>query len=89
VHLAQLTDQLAATVRGLPGVQHVQALPSTGSGGRLVISLHDPLTQNPAIVQALVSQGARVQFVNELRHSLEDIYLSLMQNDRGNQGGAR
>ena len=37
--------------------------------------------QNPAIVNALVGQGAQIQFVNELKHSLEDVYLSLIQNN--------
>jgi hypothetical protein len=36
-----------------------------------------------------VTHGAQVQFVNELRHSLEDVYLSLMHNGDGHAGGAR
>ena len=64
----------------------------TGSqdGGRLVIALDDPALRNPAIVQALVGQGAQIQFVNELKHSLEDVYLSLMNNGaEGTPGGAQ
>jgi len=80
VHLAQVTDQLAATVRGLSFVKHLDVLPGEHGGGKFVVSLSDPAAQNPAIVQALVSQGAQIQFVNELKHSLEDVYLSLMQN---------
>ena len=80
VHLAQIDDQLAATVRGLPFVKHLDVLPGEEGGGKLIIGLSDPAAQNPAIVQALVSQGAQIQFVNELKHSLEDVYLSLMQN---------
>jgi len=41
---------------------------------------------NPLIVRALVGRGALIQFVNELKHSLEDVYLSLMRNDT--DGGA-
>ena len=80
VHLAQIDDQLAAAVRGLSFVKHLDVLPGEAGGGKLVISLSDPAAQNPAIVQALVGQGAQIQFVNELKHSLEDVYLSLMQN---------
>ena len=29
----------------------------------------------------LAAQGAQIQFVNELRHSLESVYLSLLEND--------
>jgi ABC-2 type transport system ATP-binding protein len=70
-------------VRGLPFVKHVEVLPGDKGAGELVISLDDPAARNPAIVQALVAAGAQIQFVNELKHSLEDVYLSLMQNGRG------
>jgi ABC-2 type transport system ATP-binding protein len=80
--------QLAVAVRALPFVKHVEALPAEGGSGgasRLIIGLNDPAAQNPAIVQALVAQGAQIQFVNELKHSLEDVYLSLMHNGGGAQ----
>jgi len=80
VHLAQLDERYTAAVRGLGFVKNVEVLPGQGRGGRLIISLDDPPAQNPIIVQTLVGQGAQIQFVNELRHSLEDVYLSLMQN---------
>jgi ABC-2 type transport system ATP-binding protein len=83
-------ESLAATVRALPFVQHVELLAAADAqdGGRLVISLDDPALRNPTIVQALVTQGAQIQFVNELKHTLEDVYLSLMHNGAG-QGGAQ
>jgi len=86
---------LAATVRALPFVEHVELLAPADSqdGGRLVISLDDPALRNPAIVQALVAQGAQIQFVNELKHTLEDVYLSLMRDGangaEGTPGGER
>jgi ABC-2 type transport system ATP-binding protein len=92
IHLApgSLLDPLALVVGGLPGVKHVQPMaPDTGGSPQLVISLTDPASQNPAIVRALIEHGADVQFVNELRHSLEDVYLSLMHEAAGSQGGAR
>jgi ABC-2 type transport system ATP-binding protein len=90
---AAQAEALAGIVRGLPFVQHVTVLDdSAGSnaeargGYKLVISLDDPALRNPTIVQMLVAQGAQIRFVNELRHSLEDVYLSLMHN--GQPGGA-
>jgi ABC-2 type transport system ATP-binding protein len=53
-----------------------------------VISLDDPPARNPGIVQALVEGGAQIQFVTEVRHSLEDVYLSLIHNGAA-QGGGR
>jgi ABC-2 type transport system ATP-binding protein len=83
-------EHLAAVVRGLPGVQQVQFLPSETDGSpKLVIGLTDPAQQNPGIVRALIEEGADIQFVNELKHSLEDVYLSLLHEGAGTQGGGR
>jgi ABC-2 type transport system ATP-binding protein len=48
---------------------------------RLVVSLDDPETQDPVLVRRLVEAGAEIQFVGELRHSLEDIYLQTIQSE--------
>ncbi len=47
---------------------------------KLILTLDDPETQNPILVKKLVEAGAEIQFVGQLRHSLEDIYLQLIQN---------
>ena len=47
----------------------------------LVFSLSDPERENPIIVKRLVELGASVQFVNELKVSLEDLYLDLMEGN--------
>ncbi|MCU0501121.1 MAG: ABC transporter ATP-binding protein [Anaerolineae bacterium] len=85
-------ESLATSVRALPFVQRVELLAPADAqgGGRLVIALDDPALRNPAIVQALVNQGAQIQFVNEMKHSLEDVYLSLMNNGaESTPGGAQ
>jgi ABC-2 type transport system ATP-binding protein len=85
-HLAQAADAVGAA----PGVQHVswEGSPIGNGAGRLLITLEDPAAQNPAIVRALVALGVDVRFVSELHHSLEDIYLSLI-NEGGVPGGGR
>jgi len=50
--------------------------------GQLRAGLDDPESNNPIIVKALVEAGAEVQFVSEVRHSLEDVYLSLVNGVR-------
>ena len=45
---------------------------------RLILGLDNPEESNPIIVKALVEAGVEVQFVSEVRHSLEDVYLSLI-----------
>jgi len=47
--------------------------------GRLLVSLSDPDTENPILIRKLVELGADVQFVSELKVSLEDLYLDLME----------
>jgi ABC-2 type transport system ATP-binding protein len=89
VQLARLDDGFAETVRELAFVQHVDIVHEEGEGGRLVISLDDPPTRNPGIVQSLVEAGAQIQFISELRHSLEEVYLSLIRNGEDGQGGGR
>ena len=63
-------------MRGLPAVKDAQVVDN-----RLLVSLEDPEAQNPGIVRALVEAGAGVQFVGELRHSLEDIYLEMIRQE--------
>jgi ABC-2 type transport system ATP-binding protein len=47
---------------------------------RLLLGLDNPEESNPVIVKALVEAGLDVQFVSEVRHSLEDVYFSLINN---------
>ncbi len=65
----------------LPGVQAPFIKEAQASENKLILSLDDPETHNPAIIRALVGMGADIQFVGELRYSLEDVYLQLMKED--------
>ena len=62
-----------------PGIEDALDLPFVKSiervENKLVIGLEDPERENPLLVSRLVELGAQVQFVNELRVSLEDLYL--------------
>ncbi len=82
VHLVGPGEPFAAVVRELPFVTQV-AVVQDAEAARLVISLDDPAARNPLIVNTLVGQGAQIRFVNELKHSLEDVYLSLIRNGQG------
>jgi len=76
-HLRQADESTLALVRGLPFVKNAQRVDN-----KIVAGLDDPEAHNPAIVRALVEAGTDVQFVGELKHSLEDVYLALMANNR-------
>ena len=78
-----LTGDAAAwlsVVQRFAFVQEAQA-----ADNKLAMKLSDPEKQNPELVRALVAAGASIQFVGELRYSLEDVYLQLMEATRSAQ----
>ena len=76
-HLARLDPAWVEAVAALPQVQEARA-----SGERLIVRVELPETDNPEIVRKLIALGADIQFVGELRHSLEDIYLRFVNHDQ-------
>jgi ABC-2 type transport system ATP-binding protein len=69
-HLAKADEKMAEKIRKLPSIHEVKAVEN-----KLVVTLDDPEKQNPDLVRVLIGLGAEIQFVGELRHSLEDVYL--------------
>ena len=53
----------------------------TGATAGYVLSVTDPQAAAPAVVRALVAAGADVLSIAESRHSLEDVYLELIDED--------
>jgi ABC-2 type transport system ATP-binding protein len=62
---------------GLPAVDSWRP---DGSGGYVLV-VSDPRVAAPAVTRALVATGADVLSINESRHSLEDVYLQLIDQD--------
>ncbi len=62
------------------GVAGVDGWHQDGSGG-YVITVSDSTVAAPAITRALVEAGADVLSIGESRHSLEDVYLELIDED--------
>jgi len=75
-HLAGPAEPYLALARALPFVSAAET-----EAGKLILTLDDPEGHNPDIVRALVAAGADIQFVGELRYSLEDVYLQLVKDD--------
>ncbi|WP_194924519.1 ABC transporter ATP-binding protein [Catenulispora pinisilvae] len=67
----------ARVFTGLPGVEGWE--PDPAGGYRLAVS--DPAVAAPEVVRALVHAEADVLSVGESRHSLEDVYLELVNED--------
>ncbi len=76
IHLASVTEPVRTAVSSLPFVEEMQQMDNA-----LVISLDNPEEQNPILVERIVAAGGAIQFVNELRHSLEDIYFALIEEE--------
>ncbi len=72
--LSRVDETLTAALKRFDFVKSVEI-----RDGKLVVGMDDPESGNPLIVKALVEAGAEVQFVGEVRHSLEEVYLSLIR----------
>lgn len=72
-HLAEAKSQFADALRRNGYVHDVEIVES-----KLIVKLDDPETHNPELIRDLVGLGAKIQFVGEMRQSLEDVYLQLM-----------
>jgi ABC-2 type transport system ATP-binding protein len=67
----------AAVFAGLPGVTGWRA----DGAGRYELAVADPAVAAPAVTRALVAADADVLSIVEAHHSLEDVYLELIDDD--------
>jgi len=74
VHLESVSDAILAAVKKLSAVKNVRT-----SENKLILDVENPEKDNPELVRAVVKAGGDVQFVTELRSSLEDVYLKLIR----------
>ncbi len=84
IHVVGDAANWVAIARTLPGVRNVSAQDSL-----LTINLDNPDEQNPALIQALVTAGAQIRYVEPISHSLEEVYLELVEGDRSGSNGAQ
>jgi ABC-2 type transport system ATP-binding protein len=77
-HLAQFKQQFLGAFEGLDFVQKVDRFEQ-----KVVVTLEDPEQHNPLLIKRLVEQGAEIQFVGEMKHTLEDVYLRLLGDEQG------
>jgi ABC-2 type transport system ATP-binding protein len=75
-HLKQARPEYGAVLERLDSTSDVRLV-----DGRLLATVRDPEAENPSLVKALVEAGAEVQFVGELRQTLEDVYLRLVKGE--------
>lgn len=73
IEARSMTPEMVRAVESFPSVRRVDL-----TEGKLLVELDRPDLNNPLIVRTLVEMGAKVEYVSELKHGLEDIYLKLI-----------
>jgi ABC-2 type transport system ATP-binding protein len=76
IHLQHVSPKVLASVEKLHAVKDARTVDN-----QLVLDMDDPERDNPEVVQTIVEAGGRVQYVTELRSTLEDVYLKMIKED--------
>ncbi len=74
IQLKGLPSGLEGAVRELPFIEGLEV-----DGNKLIVSLKDPEEENPALIKRIVELGGEVQWVREMEHTLEEVYLELVR----------
>lgn len=74
-HLKRADQKLADKIAAHSSASEVRLVDD-----KIVATIQDPEVNNPELVRILIADGADVQFVGELRRSLEDVYLQLVKD---------
>jgi ABC-2 type transport system ATP-binding protein len=74
VHLGSVSNDVVASVEKLNAVKNLRI-----SDNKLILDIDDPEKDNPDVVRAIVEAGGNIQYVTELRSTLEDVYLKLIR----------
>ncbi len=73
VHLRATSPDMVEALKRVEGVSNIRQM-----GNRVLMDVVDPSETNPEIISALVSIGAKIEYVNELKRGLEDVYIKLI-----------
>jgi ABC-2 type transport system ATP-binding protein len=74
-HLQIIEDEMISSIVKFDYVKNAKVVDN-----KIVVTLDDPEIRNPELIRTLINDGAQITFVGELRHSLEDVYLQLVQS---------
>jgi len=73
IQLKALTPAIVSAVENLSFSKNVRT-----EDTKLLVDLRNPEEENSALVETIVKNGGRIQFITELERSLEDVYLRLI-----------
>jgi ABC-2 type transport system ATP-binding protein len=81
VQMELVPEDMVKELKKLPFVQQVKE-----DGKQITVELDDAEKNRPDLVQRIVQLGGRIMSVSEEKHSLEEVYLSLIREDKKNDG---
>lgn len=76
IHLVKMEPEYGLEVTKLSFVRNAQIVEN-----KLVLGIDQPEIHNPELIRFLIGLGAQIQFVGELRRSLEDVYLEMVKGN--------
>ncbi|MGA2387101.1 MAG: ABC transporter ATP-binding protein [Candidatus Bathyarchaeia archaeon] len=74
VHLEAVSDAVVASAKRLGMVKNLRV-----ADNKLILDIDNPEKDNPEVIRAIVQAGGNIQYVTELRSTLEDVYLKLIR----------
>jgi len=74
ITMQQIPPSLLKDISSLDFISQEQV-----NGNQLILNVRNPEEDNPRVISWLINQGLQVQFVTEEEHSLEDVYLKLLE----------
>lgn len=74
IHLERVSNKIIDAVEKLSSVKNVRT-----SDNKLILDIDTPEKDNPEVVRTIVEAGGNIQYVTELRSTLEDVYLKLIR----------
>jgi len=74
IHLESLSNKIIDAVEKLSSVKNVRS-----SDNKLILDIDNPEKDNPEVVRTIVKADGNIQYVTELRSTLEDVYLKLIR----------
>ncbi len=72
----RIDDATFEALRSHPAVRRAERL-----GADLQLDLNEPEIDNPDIVSFLVARGVRIRYVEPVTHTLEEVYLKLVESE--------
>jgi ABC-2 type transport system ATP-binding protein len=74
ITLQQIPTTLLKDIKSLDFISEAQV-----TGNQLILHVKNPEDENPQILKWLLTKGLQVQFITEEEHSLEEVYLKLIE----------